>query len=233
MNRVATIVIGAGLHLLVVLVPALAMRADALSPAIGMLLAIGLTAFFLADAVRSDLVLERKNDGRDRQARCLALANGLAMLGLCWLSLITGATLSIASALPWIGLAMMLGGAALRHAAIRALGENFVTEVTVTASQRLVRAGIYSYIRHPSETGLLLGMLGVAVLLSSWMGFAFWLIVLIPLALWRLQLEEAALRAAYGDDYSTYAATVGGLLPRLRFSALPQSAARAAAGPPA
>jgi protein-S-isoprenylcysteine O-methyltransferase Ste14 len=228
MSPPAVFTIGAALHLFVVFGPALAIRsmsrseAASFSPAIGMLLAIGLTAFFMADALRNGPSVEPKNHDRDRLARRLALANGLAMLGLCWVSIITSASTAISSPLPWLGLACLLGGTLLRHAAIRALGDDFITEVSVSSSHRLVRRGIFRYLRHPSETGLLLAMFGVAVLLSSGIGLLYWLLILLPLALCRLRLEEAALRAVYGQAYAEYAARVGRLLPRLGISLLLQ-----------
>lgn len=108
----------------------------------------------------------------------------------------------------------MAGGAALRAAAVWQLGGQFVTEVTPAARDRLVRAGIYGTLRHPSETGLLLALAGIALVLGSrWAALAA--IPIFATLTWsRLRLEEAALRATFGPSYGDYRREVGALWPK-------------------
>jgi len=54
---------------------------------------------------------------------------------------------------------MLLSGVTLRALAVRTLGRNFRTEI-VGVDNALVRSGVYRFLRHPSETGLLAASLG-------------------------------------------------------------------------
>ncbi len=77
----------------------------------------------------------------------------------------------------------------------------------------LVRSGVYRFLRHPSETGLLAASLGAAVLLQSLLGLVVWFGALLPVTLARLALEERALELRFGTFYERYAEEVGGLVP--------------------
>jgi protein-S-isoprenylcysteine O-methyltransferase len=152
---------------------------------------------------------------RDGQARMLAAATGVTVLVVFWTAL-AGCATSPARVGPLCllgGGALLLGGSALRLAAIHTLGPAFATEVTVRPGQRLVLKGIYRYVRHPSETGLLLVTLGAAVLAGSTVVLTVWCGLLVPLALARIRLEEQCLQAAFGASYDRYAQRVRRLIP--------------------
>lgn len=76
-----------------------------------------------------------------------------------------------------------------------------------------MRHGVYRFLRHPSETGLLAASLGAAILLQSTIGFVVWCVALLPVTLARWSLEESALERRFGKAYERYAEEVGGLLP--------------------
>ena len=59
-----------------------------------------------------------------------------------------------------VALAFLLSGLALRWTAILTLGRFFTPNVAVHPDQRIVRTGVYRYVRHPAYTGLLLAFLG-------------------------------------------------------------------------
>jgi protein-S-isoprenylcysteine O-methyltransferase len=122
--------------------------------------------------------------------------------------------------LPWAKLVFGVGsflfvlGVALRWYAVIHLGRFFTTNVAISADHDLVDSGPYRFVRHPSYTGSLLAMLGVAlVLFQNW---ASVLIVLVPICavmLWRIRIEEQALKEALGERYSTYAQRTKRLIP--------------------
>ncbi len=86
------------------------------------------------------------------------------------------------------GLALIAGGIALRIAAIRALGDDFVS--TTNAPSRVVITGLYRWMRHPSELGLLAAAGGAAVLLDSRGAAAVVLLVMFPLCVLRCWAED-------------------------------------------
>jgi protein-S-isoprenylcysteine O-methyltransferase Ste14 len=90
-----------------------------------------------------------------------------------------------------VGLALIAGGIALRIAAIRALGADFVS--TPVAPSRVVTTGVYRFLCHPSELGLIAAAAGAAVLLDSRVAAGIALVVLVPLAVVRCAAEDRLL----------------------------------------
>jgi len=147
----------------------------------------------------------------DTAARRLAAATGLALLAIYWSAVLGASSAAIAQIL--FGVGLFVAGVLMRAAAMGQLGAYFRTEIAVQPDQRLVRSGIYRHIRHPSEGGLLLIGLGAAVLFGSTAAFAIWGLVLVPLVLTRIRLEESCLRQAYGGQFESYVRASARLLP--------------------
>ncbi len=124
--------------------------------------------------------------------------------------------LSLNPLLSWItvlGSVIFVLGVVVRWVARITLGKFFTYEVKVTNEHKLIRKGIYKYIRHPLYTGILLLCFGAIVLLQSSVGFMLLLIVLVP-ALWhRMKVEEAFLLKAFGKRYQNYMKTTKRLIP--------------------
>jgi protein-S-isoprenylcysteine O-methyltransferase Ste14 len=117
----------------------------------------------------------------------------------------------------WVaaGLALLLAGLALRWTAILTLRGAFTVDVAIAPGQRLVRRGPYRRLRHPAYTGSLLAFLGMAVLFADWLAA---LTLFLPIAaafLYRVRVEERALRSAFGGEYEAYARQTCRLVPFL------------------
>ena len=118
-------------------------------------------------------------------------------------------------ALPAAGLCLVLGGQALRAAAMHTAGSNF-THLVATEKRRghaLVTRGVYRWLRHPAYDGwaawavgtqLLLGnpVCAVAYAAATWTFFAG-----------RIPGEEEALLRFFGGAYADYARRTRILLP--------------------
>jgi protein-S-isoprenylcysteine O-methyltransferase Ste14 len=96
------------------------------------------------------------------------------------------------------------------------LGVNWHAVPVATADQSLVTSGIYRYLRHPMYAGHLLWGVGQALLLQNLVAGPSALLSLVPLLLFRTRREESQLAARFGGEYAAYAASTGGLLPKLR-----------------
>jgi protein-S-isoprenylcysteine O-methyltransferase Ste14 len=111
------------------------------------------------------------------------------------------------------GLAVMWAGLALRTWSIVHLGGLFRAIVVIQRDHRLVTTGPYRYLRHPSYTGALVAALGFGVALGHWTS------VVVLVAGWgigiayRIRVEEAALRRAFGTRYEEYSARTRRLIP--------------------
>jgi protein-S-isoprenylcysteine O-methyltransferase Ste14 len=114
-----------------------------------------------------------------------------------------------------VGLVLLVAGAALRLWAIQTLGRLFTYYVSIQEGHEIVRNGPYRFVRHPSYTGGLVGLLGIGVCLESWLSML--VIVLVPLAgiLVRIRVEERRLAAAFGEEYERYAAGRQRLIPHV------------------
>lgn len=120
---------------------------------------------------------------------------------------------------PWLwlalGLAIAWSGMLLRAWAVVTLGRSFTTAVVVRSEQRVVASGPYRLVRHPSYLGLLIFFLGFGLgfgnVLSPVVLVAFSAVGLV----YRITVEEAALRRELGDRYDSYAVGRARLLPRI------------------
>lgn len=108
----------------------------------------------------------------------------------------------------------MAAGLVLRTWAIATLGGWFTLRVGVTPAQRLVQAGPYHLIRHPSYTGAFLAFVASAILLRAWVAAALGAVALHAAFRRRIHHEERLLAAGL-PGYRAYMARTGALLPRL------------------
>ena len=111
-----------------------------------------------------------------------------------------------------LGLAIQITGLAFAIWARRELGANWAARVTIGARQELVVLGPYRIVRHPIYSGLLLAILGTAIIsgaLSAAIGF----VLILLSVLMKLRREEPALRRHFGEAYADYARKVPGLVP--------------------
>jgi protein-S-isoprenylcysteine O-methyltransferase Ste14 len=112
-----------------------------------------------------------------------------------------------------VAFGILILGLGVRAAAIVTLGGAFSVNVATRAGQRLQRSGLYSLVRHPSYLGLELILLAFALHARTWACFA---VVLVPptlAVLYRIHVEETALRLAFGADYEDYIRNTKRLIP--------------------
>ena len=81
-----------------------------------------------------------------------------------------------------------------------------VVKIQKDRGQTVITTGPYRYVRHPMYFGGLFFFIGTPLLLGSWWGLAFGL-VLVGLLCIRISMEERTLRAGL-DGYDAYAARV-------------------------
>jgi len=119
---------------------------------------------------------------------------------------------SLQAPLWWLGIAMMATGMPLRWWSIRVLARHFTVDVAIRPGHELVRRGPYRLLRHPSYAGLLMAFLGFALCLGNWLSLAAMAPVVLAV-LWRIQVEERVLAAAFAERYAAYARKTRRLIP--------------------
>jgi protein-S-isoprenylcysteine O-methyltransferase Ste14 len=108
---------------------------------------------------------------------------------------------------------LILAGIALRLWAIVHLGKLFTVDVGIQSEHRVVQDGPYRLVRHPSYTGAMIAMTGIACLTLNWLGFIVIVGCCLAAYMIRISVEENVLMNNLGDDYRRYAARTKRLIP--------------------
>lgn len=96
-----------------------------------------------------------------------------------------------------------------------ALGKYWSDKVILQTEHQLIRNGPYSYMRHPLYSGVLLAVLGTALVLGEIRGLLSFVLLLVNYAI-KAKREESILAQRFGPEFKTHVARTGFLLPRLR-----------------
>ncbi|MGH7451631.1 MAG: methyltransferase family protein [bacterium] len=116
----------------------------------------------------------------------------------------------------WVGLLLLIAGSTLRLWAIQQAGAAFIPHVKVDSKHKLVTAGPYAYMRHPSYLGTLLSYLGITVLFGSVIGALALALLVIPAMIFRSIKEEQLLSQRFGEAWKNYQSqTPWRLIPRV------------------
>jgi protein-S-isoprenylcysteine O-methyltransferase len=108
---------------------------------------------------------------------------------------------------------LLWAGMFLRLWAVLVLGRFFHTEVLVRDDHRLVTAGPYRVLRHPSYSGGLLIVAGIGLAMGNWVStFGVSLCAMIAYA-WRILVEEKALRARFGATFEEHRRRTWAIIP--------------------
>jgi protein-S-isoprenylcysteine O-methyltransferase Ste14 len=110
-------------------------------------------------------------------------------------------------------LAVLVIGLAIRWTAIATLGRAFSANVAIHATQTVRKTGLFRFVRHPSYSGLVLIFVAVGMHTRNWMGLAITLVPTTAALLYRIHVEEAALRQAFGQEYVDYSRATKRLIP--------------------
>jgi protein-S-isoprenylcysteine O-methyltransferase len=113
----------------------------------------------------------------------------------------------------WSAIGLIWAGMALRLWAVLTLGRFFRTSVFLQEDHRLITAGPYARLRNPSYTGALMSMLGIGLALGNWLSVASAVGAPLVSFVWRILVEERALKARFGEAYEVYADRRWALIP--------------------
>jgi protein-S-isoprenylcysteine O-methyltransferase Ste14 len=110
------------------------------------------------------------------------------------------------------GLALFVGGTILRQVGKHALGKNYSYGLRTLKYQKLIQIGIFKYVRHPVTLAALIYTLAIPLVFSSVYGFLVMLLI-IPLFLYRIKIEEKMLVEKFGSEYIQYMKRTKRLIP--------------------
>lgn len=117
--------------------------------------------------------------------------------------------------LGWIGFVAAVLGMLVASWSRIALGRYWSDKVIVQTEHQLIRNGPYSRMRHPLYSGVLLAVLGTAVVLGEIRGLLSFVILLVNYTI-KAKREERILAERFGTEFRAHVAHTGFLLPRFR-----------------
>jgi len=112
-----------------------------------------------------------------------------------------------------VSLAVLAVGLAVRWTAIVSLGRTFSANVAIHANQKLYTKGLFALVRHPSYTGMMIVFASVGIHTRNWGAVAIILFPTFAALLYRMHVEETALRQAFGQEYEQYCKATRRLIP--------------------
>ena len=177
-----------------------------------------LALFWIISAFSVKAVKERPSRGSRLAAICLLLIGCLFLVGIssfrpAWIRLNTR-FLPDTLALRIMGDVTVLIGLITALWARTVLGGNWSGSVTFKENHELIVRGPYRFVRHPIYTGILLMILGTAII--SGRAVAFLALIIGFLIYWqRLRQEEALLTKHFPETYPGYKSRTKALIPFL------------------
>ena len=115
-------------------------------------------------------------------------------------------------AIPTLGLLLTAAGVGISIWARLTLGTNWSGVVTLKKGHELIRKGLYRWIRHPIYTGILVAMIGTAMIkghLRGWIG----LLVVWAAFYFKARREEKLLRQEFGSSFEEHSQSTGMFFP--------------------
>jgi protein-S-isoprenylcysteine O-methyltransferase Ste14 len=114
----------------------------------------------------------------------------------------------------WVtGLLLTAVGVGTSICARVTLGANWSGVVTLKKGHELIGKGLYRRIRHPIYTGILVAMMGTALIkgrLRGWIGFA----IVWAAFYWKARREESLLHQEFGADFEEHSRRTGRFFPK-------------------
>ena len=113
----------------------------------------------------------------------------------------------------YLGLSMLILGAAIANWASLTLGRYFSTEMAIYQGHQLVERGPYRFVRHPIYSGVIVAAVGGGFAVQSWAAVIFLVIMYAILFRYRISAEEKVLISEFGEQYQSYSKRVKRLIP--------------------
>ena len=156
---------------------------------------------------------KQRETSRQRMQHLLPVFIGFwLLLGRDW-GVLDGRLLPRTPSVPWLGLVLTAMGVGISIWARVSLGANWSGAVTLKDDHELIRKGLYRWIRHPIYTGILLAMMGTALIrgqLRCWVG----LLMVLAAFYFKARREENFLRQEFGAGFEEHAKRTGMFLPK-------------------
>jgi protein-S-isoprenylcysteine O-methyltransferase Ste14 len=111
------------------------------------------------------------------------------------------------------GIAVWLSGSLFRFYSMRVLGRFFTYDVAISTGQRVIEAGPYRWLRHPSYLGSIIAEIGFGMTMTNWLALLLPALCIGAAYAYRIPIEERALVQGLGTPYREYMRHTWRLIP--------------------
>jgi protein-S-isoprenylcysteine O-methyltransferase Ste14 len=170
-----------------------------------------LSEFLLNRIFRSDMSNSKELDKNSWRVIWLTIGISITLGVLCkkFIDIPIAGSIYIG----YLGLSFLICGMIIRFIAIYTLGKFFTVDLAIKEDHKLVKNGLYKYIRHPAYSGSLLSFLGLGLSMNNWLSM---IVIFVPVLLAfsnRIRIEEKLLLDQIGLEYGAYMKNTKRLVP--------------------
>jgi protein-S-isoprenylcysteine O-methyltransferase Ste14 len=115
----------------------------------------------------------------------------------------------------WLKVVSLVAALAIRWTAVLTLGKAFSANVAIRETQEVMRTGRYGVVRRPSYLGLWMVFGAAGIHSRNCISFAMAVVPTTAALIYRIRVEEAALREAFGEEYMEYRRVTKRLVPAM------------------
>ncbi|MDP3963507.1 MAG: isoprenylcysteine carboxylmethyltransferase family protein [bacterium] len=141
---------------------------------------------------------------KDKSSLFVVLGGVAAFIFLLWYFSYARIGIIHSALASYIGFGMLFSGFFIRQWAIQTLDDYFTPIVSLQYDHVLIDGGPYRFVRHPAYTGLMLELAGAALAARNGAALAAVFVCVVPSLLYRVWVEEKALREKFEDAYRSY-----------------------------
>lgn len=115
--------------------------------------------------------------------------------------------------LRYVGLCMFIVFSWLQVYAYKSLGNNYAQDIVIMKDHKLIKSGIYRFIRHPQYLSQILSDLGAGLALLNFLIVPLVLFVEFPLFILRAINEDRLLEKHFSEEFVSYKKRSGFFIP--------------------
>ncbi len=115
----------------------------------------------------------------------------------------------------YAGLSLFFAGIIIRQSSVYTLGTYFSLHIRALEHHKIIKKGLYKYIRHPQYLGIILSTIGFSTTFGSMPAILLTLIITGWVFHYRMNVEEDFLKNKLGKDYEDYIGKTKRIIPYL------------------
>jgi len=115
-----------------------------------------------------------------------------------------------------IGFLLMAFRFLIKYWAIRTLDKYWSSDLEIRENHKLIKKGLYKYLRHPVYFGRLIDVISIPLIANSYYTLILAILLHLVLLNIRIRIEEKVLIEKFGKDYVEYKKHTWGLIPGLK-----------------